>query len=250
MPSSFSISDLLPVFFDRAINEITGKPLLPIEHDAVWVAILNSVRWSFLRSDEMPHIAERGTDPAIHTADRFSTGKLSRDEIVERILHSSGLDRALSQFALSLVELRLDFLLATNAEHIVSIESLGRVSADFADEEVPSPLPDSRKGGEWPLDICRKIQTAISEAEESPWMHLVQELEAIVTFRKPVPYEIQLSRELVSFASTRQPDYSELHLMEEKRFRRSTANIDQSIVGVTVRSAPAIPEEGESNVEA
>jgi hypothetical protein len=106
-----NVSDLLPPSFDNKVGWTTGRPLLSIERESVWVALLNTVRCSLLRK-AYAHDADLtplgttmyGSHVRLETDDHLSSPMMSRSEMAERIVLSSGLDYVLSRYAIVLLE--------------------------------------------------------------------------------------------------------------------------------------------------
>jgi hypothetical protein len=158
MMATAPLLDLLPSLFYSAVLQLTRRPLLSVERNALLAALVNSIGESVMRRarDARGHrkIGQKSAKSApatpnddttsasddvtyIETFDRFSDEWIPRVKIIENMECSSGLDRRLSEFALFLIESRLDLLLSTGSPIIVGI---GHVSPAKSMNEVrPSP---------------------------------------------------------------------------------------------------------------
>lgn len=133
------LTDLLPTLFDGVVLRLTRRPLLPLERDGILTALVNSVGESVMRrvrSKSTRGIVYSGEIGEITTEDRFSDDWVSRTEIIEAMARSSGLDRELSEFALFLIENRVERL-GPNGGSIVEIGKIHPAEARSEPEGDP-----------------------------------------------------------------------------------------------------------------
>jgi hypothetical protein len=114
------LTDLLPSFFDSVVLRMTRRKLLPVEREAVLSALVNCVGESVMR--RVRATSDTNYIETITTDDHFSDEWTSRAEIINAIAKSSGLSEELSEFALFLLETRLD-LSATHDK--IAIHEIG-----------------------------------------------------------------------------------------------------------------------------
>jgi hypothetical protein len=146
------LTDLLPSIFDTVVLQLTRRELLWVERDAILTALVNCVGESVMRQVRAaPHPVYI---ESITTTDHFSDEWLARSEIVDSIDKSSGLGRELAEFALFLLEIRLDLNAGENGLKIAEIGTM-------------SPIKSRSRGGELDLqEITRRLWFAF--LQESP----------------------------------------------------------------------------------
>lgn len=218
MATTIHFQDLLPSIFNTTVAEYTDSRLLPVEREGTLLALLNSVRWSVHRRGGEPV-----WDSQIVTGDRFSDEWMSRTEIVERIENSSGLDSAMSAFALWLIESRVDSIIAKDEAILVGLGRIRRTESPVERaplalpfERIPDLLFDDRELGPWRQRPAPHVRRLLQFAETS------------VAFRPALPYRITLSDNFMFKEDTRKPISMELFATPDHHFswKRRTSRHD------------------------
>jgi hypothetical protein len=111
--------------------EYPDQDFLPIEVAGVLKGFLISLRWSVLRSAQ----SKKETDPysaidELITQDRFATEWVTRAELVDRISYTSGLDGAMSEITLRVIEGVVQRQIEETGT--AELESVGTIQAEGA----------------------------------------------------------------------------------------------------------------------
>lgn len=111
-------------------REFPGEEFLEVELYAVFQALFGSLRWAALRNCKEISGSQGVTEDfaVLETTDHFSSKWLERQEIVDRIVHTSGLSQELSDAALRALESIIDNRLREFREP-VDLEDIGRIEA-------------------------------------------------------------------------------------------------------------------------
>ncbi|MGY4627232.1 hypothetical protein [Bradyrhizobium sp. USDA 4486] len=197
------LSDLLPALFDLVVLHTTGRALLSVEREGLLDGLVNCVAESVMRqirtSNENIQVTKITTD------DHFSDERMSRTEIVDMMGQSSGLSRELSEFALVLIESRLDVRIGENG---VDVGELGAINWGVGlSATAPNFVEVTRSwwlAGEPAIDtqIALRQDTLIPLWLFRGWRrggtsHLLERALLYSSFRRTVPYNITLSKALV-----------------------------------------------------
>ena len=103
------LADLLPPFAEFIVGQSTRNELVDLEREAIFQALLNSVRWSVIRRARAQ--LEPASITVLETSDHFADEWMSRAEIVARVY--ADVDRSLWPFAEWSVQAQLEYLAAT-----------------------------------------------------------------------------------------------------------------------------------------
>jgi hypothetical protein len=172
------------------IDQVTRRRL-PVERSAILTALINSIGESVRRrvGDPLGSIPT----PEITTSDRFTDEWMPRIEIIEANEQSSGFDRALSEFALFLMESRVDLLLSAGT---ISIIGIGQIRANSSLQEM-SPTTQEifqrldsalvHSAAVEPAGWTRVLRNLFRKGQEPPVSRLVEEAQLIATFRSLLP---------------------------------------------------------------
>jgi hypothetical protein len=196
------LSDLLPALFDLVVLDTTGRALLPVEREGILDALVNCVGESVMRQAR----ASAGDIEiqTIITDDRFSDKWISRTEVVGMMGQSSGLARELSEFALVLIESRLDVSIGDNG---ATISEIGTFHISSPSPQMLLKLDDyTRKwwlGDEFPFSARLTLQEGIPSPfwlfrgwRRGSTSHLLEKALLFSSFRRSTPYNITLSKGL------------------------------------------------------
>jgi hypothetical protein len=219
MAVEIRLSELLPSLFDRAVQTLSGKSLLPAEKEAVLTGVTNSVQWSVLRRARGSENGERVFKvESLETTDRFGSNWMSRSEIVNRLSVSSGLDAPLAALSLFLIEMRIDQFLMTRQE--VTVAGVGTVAATKEYQENSFRSYDLRY--EFDRRYSVVIRGLSNEGRAFTWHAayrrarsamegLLNWVEIAEAFGGTVPYNITLAPHLVFIRGERtQPERADL----------------------------------------
>ncbi|MCC8960197.1 hypothetical protein H8B02_44380 [Bradyrhizobium sp. Pear77] len=196
------LSDLLPALFDLVVLHSTGRALLSIEREGVLDALVNCVAESVMRqvraSDGDTQVG------SIITDDHFSDKWISRTEIVDMLGQSSGLPRELSEFALVLIESRLDVRIDENG---ANISEIGAFNLVISPSQTAPNLADFTRSWWLADEALFRSQLTLREETLAPfWLfrgwrrgstsRLLERALLYSSFRRAVPYNITLSKGL------------------------------------------------------
>jgi hypothetical protein len=229
------LTDLLPSLFDSIVLRLTQRPLLTAERNAILTALVNGIGESVLRRIQHAALVEGASTSTkevaaaaptskdvteIETADRFSDEWMPRLEIVHGIEYSSGLDHTLSEFALFLMECRLDAMLAAGSS---AIAGLGEISAGRSVYEVH---PTSQEV----LNLLDQASARPAAAERgSLWRfffgeqtddaarYLVEKAQLIASMRQPLSCKIALAETLAYKSDNRIAKVIDIKVSEDNR---------------------------------
>ncbi|MEY9543103.1 lysophospholipase L1-like esterase [Bradyrhizobium diazoefficiens] len=217
------LDDLLPSLFDSAVLRLTRRALLSVERNAVLTALVNSVGESVLRrirSLEADKNYSSSEISDIETIDRFSDSRMSRAEIIECIANSSGLDQALCEFALFLMEVRLDVALSLGS---ASVAGIGRIRTVGAVDELrikTAKIQDRIGQALLASEVTSFPRFALPWSSDRAMQRLLDEASLITTFRDPLPCKIALAEGLAFVRESREAEFVRRPLTERNRFRR------------------------------
>jgi hypothetical protein len=196
------LSDLLPALFDLVVLHTTGRALLSVEREGILDALVNCVGESVMRE---VRASDGDTQvETITTDDHFSDKWISRTEIVDMLAQSSGLTRELSEFALVLIESRLDVGIGDNGTNVSEIGTFNLVSSPS--QTAPDLVNSTRSW--WLADEPPfSAQLTLREGTLIPfWLfrgwrrgsmsHLLERALLYSSFRRAMPYNIILSKGL------------------------------------------------------
>jgi hypothetical protein len=140
--------------------------------------------------------------------------------IIEGIANSSGLDQALSEFALFLMEVRLDVALGLGS---ASVAGIGSIRATGAIEELRTKtarIQDRIGQALLASEVTSVPRFTLRWFSDGGMQRLLDEASLIATFRDPLPCKIALSEGLAFIRESRDAEYVTRPLTEENRFRR------------------------------
>ncbi|MDH2400180.1 hypothetical protein QCM77_09545 [Bradyrhizobium sp. SSUT18] len=173
---------------------MTRRALLPVERNAVLTALVNSIGESVLRRIRSLE-ADKNFSPSeisdIETIDRFSDSRMSRAEIIEGIANSSGLDHALSEFALFLMEVRLDVALGLGSASVVGIGSI-RAAGEIEELRTKTSRIQDRIGQALlASEVTSVPRFTLRWFSDGRMQRMVDEASLIATFA--IPFRVGLS---------------------------------------------------------
>jgi hypothetical protein len=154
---------------------------------------------------------------------------MSRAEIIEGIVNSSGLDQALSEFALFLMEVRLDVALSSGN---ATVARIGSISAGGAIHELRTKtarIQDRISQALLGPEVAAAPRFMLRRPSDGGMQRLLDEASLIATFRDPLPCRIALSEGLAFVRESRDAEYVTRPLTEENRFRRDRPASDNSV---------------------
>jgi len=196
------LSDLLPALFDLVVLHTTGRALLSVEREGILDGLVNCVAESVMRQVRTSNGDIQVTK--ITTDDHFSDERMSRTEIVDMLGQSSGLHRELSEFALVLIESRLDVRIGENG---VNVGELGAINLGTGSSAAAPDFVELTRS--WWLADEPSFGTQLTLREDTPipfWLfrgwrkgsrsHLLERALLYSSFRRAIPYNITLSKEL------------------------------------------------------
>ena len=121
----YSAEDFVSVLAYNLDRKYPEEVMLRAELYAVVQGLLTSLRWSALR--KASHLVKQGEaiEPIhnIETTDRFASEWMQRQEVVDRIVHTSGFPEELSESVLAIIEEIVDSTI--RKEGSISIDDIG-----------------------------------------------------------------------------------------------------------------------------
>lgn len=216
-PAYFHLEDLLPPIHYQIIEGSTGAKLLPSVRTGILVSLVNCLQTSVLRKAEGRAGRERaGAVTTLITSDHFCNAWMPRAEIVREIEGATGLRKEMADLSLLLIETRTDVALSTG--RAVAVEHVGLIGVSRGGDETPAPHDSAAPAFDKPREALeslsaeheRALATVLRAQEQSRGSllsilgnasvrrarALLDALEVLALFRKPVAYRIELAEEL------------------------------------------------------
>ena len=219
-----SQSDLLPVVFDQIANSISRHKITSQHRRAIIHAVISMVQYAGQISLQKVEETE-GYYIDFITSDRFSTEWTPRLEIINSIMTASGLDQRTAHLALTLMEARVDILLAHRK--VVSINDIARImlhnstSSSEENNNKPSAKKNARK--EWYEALFLPEQVVLASTQKSFWLSfhrkptlfqlpLIEALELGTVTRKPLAYKMSINFKIEFKRVDRKIHYDEINV--------------------------------------
>src|SRR5215216_2576407 len=123
---TLTAEDLISTLATQLEKDYPDEVFLSEEMYAVTHGLFNSLRWAALKKAKQLAQAGELNEPMniLDTTDHFCSEWLERHEVVDCIMHTSGLDEEISAFILRSIERTIDYYLAFDS---VAVDFLGRI---------------------------------------------------------------------------------------------------------------------------
>jgi catabolite regulation protein CreA len=150
------VSDLLQKVLNELKERYPKESFLEEELQSIVRGLITSLRWIALEQAEQH--TENGklttSVSSIVTSDHFALGATDRQNIIERIVYTSGLDEAMAKVALNTIENEVDNCISLGG--VVEVEFIG---------EIRSATPP-----EYVIDLDESLQIKPFDANAEPYL--------------------------------------------------------------------------------